>query len=214
MGVEWIAGILVALAIACAVGAVILFMGASWLLQWLRGTAGIVLAGIAAWCVLFAASLFGYQQFPPEAPLATVSFEQESPQQWDVTVAEANGDVRRYTLLGDLWQLDVRLLRFAGPLGIPPSFRLERLSGRYLTLEDQQEKDVSEHVLLPEPFLGFDIWQRAHDNGSLLLDATRAAVVLMPAADGAIYEVRMADTGLVVGAGNSVAESALRPARN
>lgn len=214
MGVELIAGILIVLAIICMCGAAILFFGDRWLIQWLRGTAGFLLAGSALWLVLFAASLFSYQQVSAgETPMATLSFENVGTQAWMVTVAESNGDRRQFRVQGDLWQLDVRMLRYAGLLSalqVTPSFRLERLTGRYLSLEDQADKEHSDHLLLPEPVLGYDLWQRAHDNGSLLLEATRSSIVLLPMAEGAIFEIRLGDPGLAVTPANSVAEDALR----
>ena len=213
MGVEVIAGILVVVAIACVGGAAFLFFGESWLLQWLRGTAGLLLAGIALYLVLFAAGLFGYQQVRSDAPMATISLERTGNQVYMATVAEANGDRRQFELRGDLWQLDVRLLRYAGLLsmfGGEPSFRLEKLSSRYITVEDEETKDHSEYGLLPESFLGFDVWQRASDNGSWMVSASRSAVVLVPATDGAIYDLVLVDDKLTVSAANSAAEQALR----
>lgn len=214
MSVEWVAGLLVVVAIACLGGAAFLFFRETWFLQWLRGTAGLLLVAFALYASLFAGSLFGYQQVAGDKPLASVSFEKEGPQSWNVTVAEPNGDRRVYEMLGDLWQLDVRLLRYTGIGGIfgtPPSFQLERLSSRYLSVEDQAAKDHSDYMLLPAPFLGFDLWQRASDNGSLLVDAARSNVTLVPIADGAIYEVGLdEDTGLTLRAANSVAEDALK----
>lgn len=213
MGVEWIAGTLIVLAVACVIGATVLFLGASWLVQWLRGTAGVLLVVIAGYFVLFSASLFSYQQVSGVSPLATVSFERNDVQNWAVTVAEANGNRRQFNLLGDLWQLDVRLLRYAGPLsafGANPLFQLEQLSGRYITMEDQQEKDRSEFRLSPGSFLGYDLWTRVHEGGSLMIDASRSSLVLVPIADGAIYEVRLDERGLALAAANSVAEDALR----
>lgn len=213
MGVEWIAVILVLVAVACLGGAAFLFFGDSWLMQWLRGTAGLLLAGSALYLVLFSASLFGYQQVRSDVPMATISFERKGNQLWMATVAESNGDRRQFELRGDLWQLDVRMLRYAGLLsvfGAQPSFRLERLASRYVTLEDEQDKDHNEHDLLPTSFFGFDVWQRAHQHGSLMINATRSALVLMPAADGAIFELRMVEDRLSAGAANSAAEQALR----
>lgn len=213
MGVEWVAGILIVLALLFVAGAVVLFLGKEWLMQWLRGTAGVVLVLLAGHMTLVSASLFGYQQVPAGAPLATLSFERNGPQDWMVTISEANGDQRRFNVLGDLWQLDVRLLNYVGLLSlleVNPSFRLERLSGRYLSLEDEQQKDHTNHNLMPEPFLGYDIWERTERHGSLMLNATRSSLVLVPIAEGAIFEVGFGDRGLILTPANSAAETALR----
>ena len=43
-----------------------------------------------------------------------------------------------------------------------------------------------------------------------MIDASRSSLVLVPIADGAIYEVRLNERGLTLAAANSVAEEALR----
>lgn len=214
MSVEWVAGLLVVVAIACLGGTAFLFFRESWLIQWLRGTAGLLLAALAFYLALVAASLFTYQAVADSKPLATVSFENAGPQAWQVTIAEPNGDRRSYEVLGDLWQLDVRLLRYSGIgalFGTSPSFQLERISGRYLSVEDESSKDHSDYMLATEPFLGFDLWQRAADHGSLIVDALRSNVALVPMAEGAIFEVTLGeDDVLELRAANSAAEDALK----
>ncbi len=214
MSVEWVAGLLVVVAIACLGGTAFLFFRESWLIQWLRGTAGLLLAALAFYLALVAASLFTYQAVSASQPLATVSFENAGPQTWQVTIAEANGDRRSYEVLGDLWQLDVRLLRYSGIgaiFGTSPSFQLERVAGRYLSVEDESSKDHSDYLLAPQPFLGFDLWQRAADRGSLIVEATRSNVALVPMAEGAIFEVTLGEEDVLsLRAANSAAEQALK----
>jgi len=199
MGVEWVAGLMVLFAIVALAGAaVVFFRDRSWFLQWLRGTAGFVLLAVSVYLSLLAGSLFAYQQSSDGLPLATVSFVANGPQAWDVTVTEANGTSRVFELNGDLWEMDVRLLRYSGIgsiFGTSPSFQVERLAGRYLSLEDQQNKDVTEYNLLDEPLFGFDIWERAQEGGSLFVTPTRSGLRLLPVVDGAIVEVILDEGG-------------------
>ncbi|MFZ5755798.1 MAG: hypothetical protein ACOY3X_02720 [Pseudomonadota bacterium] len=217
MGVEWVAGLLVVFAVLCLGGAAWLFFRETWFLQWLRGTAGFLLAAAALYAVLIAASLFKYQGVRSDVPMATLSFENMAPQQWRITIAESNGDRRVHELQGDLWQLDVRLLRYKG-LGAmfdtPPSFELERLSGRYFSLEDEAAKDHGDFLLVTRPALGFDMWESTYENGSAIAEASRTNVSMVPAADGAIFELRMGETGLAVVPANSAAEDALKSVGN
>lgn len=215
MSVEWVAGLLVVLAVVALGGAALLFFrGEAWLMQWLRGTAGVLLASLALYLVFIAASLFSYLPAPDTDPLATLSFQKSGEQSWNVTVAEPDGSARVYDLKGELWQLDVRLLRHTGLGGIfstGPSYQLERLTGRYLAEEDEASKDHSEHRLVSDPFLGYDIWQQASEHGSFLVTGVRSGVSLVPAADGAIFGVALDEEGLLaLKAMNSVAEDALK----
>lgn len=199
MGVEWVAGLMVLIAIvALAAAAVIFFRDRSWFLQWLRGTAGFVLLAVSVYMSLLAGSLFAYQKTTDGLPLATVSMVANGPQAWDVTVTEANGTSRVFEVYGDLWEMDVRLLRYSGIgsiFGTSPSFQIERLAGRYLSLEDQQSKDLTEYNLLTEPVLGFDVWERAQASGSLFVTPASSGLRLLPAVDGAIVEVILDESG-------------------
>lgn len=213
MGVEWVAGLLILLAVLSLGGAAFLFFRETWFLQWLRGSAGFLLVLAALYAVLVAASLFKYQTVPADAPMAVLSFESTGDQRWRVTIAESNGDRRVHELLGDLWQLDVRLLRYRGvgaAFGTPPSFELERLAGRYLALEDEAEKDHADFQLGSRSVLGYDLWQAAADDGSMLVEATRSNVAMVPIADGAIFELRLTEDRLGVTPANSAAEDALK----
>lgn len=214
MSVEWVAGLLIAIAVVALGGATWLFFRETWFMQWLRGMAGFLLVGFALYLTLLAASLFNFQPVPVTgAPMATVSFEADGAQKWRVTIAEANGDRRVYDLLGDLWQLDVRLLRYRGiasVFGTGPSFELERLAGRYLSVEDEARKDHADFQLVGSAFLGFDLWESAADHGSLIVDPVRSNIALVPAADGAIFEIRLGENGLELTPANSAAEDALK----
>lgn len=213
MGVEWVAGLLVLVAVICLGSAAFLFFRDSWFIQWLRGSAGFLLVAGAIYAVLVAASLFQYQVVPAQAPMAVVSFENVGLQRWRVTIAESNGDRRVHELLGDLWQLDVRMLRYHGIgalLGTPPSFELERLSGRYISVEDEANKDHADFQLVTRSVLGYDLWSRAAANGSMLVEATRSNVAMVPIMDGAIFELRLNNDHLAVKPANSAAEDSLR----
>lgn len=213
MSVEWVAGLMVLIAILALGGAALLFFrDRNWFMQWLRGTAGFLLVAIALYLTLLAGSLFAYQPAASDVPLASVSFVANGPQKWDATLSEANGTTRVFELQGELWELDVRLLRYTGIGGIfgtQPSFQLERLAGRYLALEDETSKDKSEYSLLSEPVMGFDVWERAKAGGSLFVTPTRSKVALIPVVDGAIFEIILDENGLLaVRPANSVAEDA------
>src|SRR5690606_18007481 len=85
----------------------------SWLLGWLRGTTGLLVLAAAAVTGLVAWDVCTYRALPEEAPVATLSFEADGAQRYQVRI-EQGGEVRFVTLEGDLWQLDARILRWKG----------------------------------------------------------------------------------------------------
>jgi len=170
-----------------------------WVMQWLKGTAGLVLILAAVYFSLFALNLFSYQALTRETPVATVSFREVAPQVFSVTVAQPDGTNTQYELKGELWQLDARIIKWKGLFalfGFSPGYQLDRISGRYLSLEDELslERTVYE---VKNPAIGFDIWKSAQDGWSLMVDASYGSATYLPMANGAIFEVTLSNTGLV-----------------
>ncbi|MBZ2187978.1 hypothetical protein K8B33_02615 [Alcanivorax sp. JB21] len=161
-----------------------------WLLQWLKGTAGLAMLVAAVYLSLLALNLYSYDELNPDAPLATVSFRELAPQSFVATVAVPGAESHDYALRGDLWQLDTRVLRWKGLLalfGARPGYQLEQIQGRYLALEDERSRERVRHVIYSPPVF-FDIWQGASE-GSMLLSASTLSAAFLPMADGAIFEI-------------------------
>ena len=189
--------------------AVRLWLRQPWLRQWLRGTTGIVLLvlsvalGVAVW------DLRSYRTAIEERPLATVSVYERGPQEYDLTLSYPDGDEARFILHGDQWQLDVRLLTWSGPLlvlGKESLYRLDRLSGRYLSLEQERTSPRSIYSLSESS--GFDVWSWLR-NFNLWLDADFGSAVYMPMENGAVFSVVRTGKGLVARPVNDVAEEAI-----
>ena len=125
----------------------IILLRTEWLLQWLKGTAGLLLIALAVYFSLFSLNLFSYQQLSRETPLLTVSFRELGPQSYVATLAQQEAGNVDYQLRGDLWRVDARVIRWKGIfalLGFQSGYQLERVQGRYLTLEDERNKEASE----------------------------------------------------------------------
>jgi hypothetical protein len=142
-----------------------------------------------------------------------------------------------FEMSGDEWRLDVRTLIWTGraaQLGLPDSFRLDRLSGRYLrTVLADEVAPASSSSAVPasasppaaEPTLaarvpasfalsdedeaGEDIWAQARTESGWKahIDARHAYGPWLPLADGARYEVAIARK-----AGETAAVLEVRPA--
>ena len=51
-----------------------------WVLQWLKGTAGLLLVVLAIYMSVFALNLYGYKEYAQEVSVATVSFRESGDQ--------------------------------------------------------------------------------------------------------------------------------------
>ena len=117
-------------------------------------------------------------------------------------------------LEGDLWQLDARLLDWKGLaalIGLQSGYRLEKLSGRFLAIEQQQTARHARVDLAHSPY-GIDLWRwmRLSQRDLFLFDPEAARVTYLPIADGAVFAVSLSPTGLLAKPMNSVAEQALK----
>ena len=126
---------------------------------------------------------------------------------------EQGKETRTVMLEGDLWQLDLNLLRWKslaeliGLESVSPGAALRR----YLAVEQQ---NLARHgrVVLGEKPLGMDIWQSLQlgQRDMYLVEAQALRVDYMPIADGASYAVELAPTGLLARPLNAAATEALK----
>src|SRR5688572_6561642 len=111
-----------------------------WFFGWLRGMWGIALVMIGLTLGLSAFDLYSYQQIVEEKTVATISFEKLGPQRYNAVLVDSSGRENRYELAGDQWQLDARVIKWPNALaavGVKPGFRLDRISGRYYSLDQE-----------------------------------------------------------------------------
>lgn len=191
--------LILALCLALALVGALILIRQTWFIQWLRGTAGLVLVLAAVYFTLFAVNLFSYHQLTREQPVATVSFKQVSPQVFAATVSQPDGSSAQYELNGDLWQLDARIIKWKGVFalfGFEPGYQLDRISGRYLTLEDELSRERTVYEVA-KPAIGLDVWKSAYKGWSLMIDASYGSATYLPMAEGAIFEVTLGNSGLV-----------------
>jgi len=209
-GLAWFTGLLALLALFIA--ARILF-APNWFLAWLRGTAGLAFLALALLIGVIAYDLRSYDPQVQDKPLVTLSFSADGPQRYRVNLLEG-GEEREVTLEGDLWQLDARLLGWKGLaalIGLQPGYRLEKLSGRFLAIEQQQSARFA-RVALAESPNGIDLWRwlRLGQRDLFLFEPQAARVTYLPIADGAVFSVSLGPTGLMAQPMNQVAQQALK----
>lgn len=208
-GLAWATALLAVLAIWIA--GRILF-NRQWFLGWLRGTCGLAFLGLAALIGVLAYDLSSYKAIPQGKPLATLSFKADGPY-YQVNVLEGSQE-RSLTLEGDLWQLDARFLQWKGLaalIGLQPGYRLEKLSGRFLAIEQQSLAQHARVALARSPY-GIDLWRwlRLGQHDLFIFDAQARRVTYLPIADDAVYSINLTPAGLLAEPMNQAAKQALQ----
>ncbi|MGN2247240.1 hypothetical protein ACFWZ3_11155 [Frateuria sp. GZRR35] len=154
----------------------------------------VLLAG-AGW------SLRGYRLLGEEAPVVSVDARILSPQRWALTLTWPDGQRRDVALAGDAWRIEALVLKWKLPAvlaGLPPLYRLDRLSGRYddpademsamRTVVDFREAGDGDLITLA----------RAHPDWLPMVDTVYGSGAYLPLVDGGHYTVSLMRTGALV----------------
>lgn len=212
MAYEWITGIFLIACIVFLVIGIATLARKHWILAWVRGTSGILCLLLALLFGLLSINLFSYQRLTAETPVATLSFEQQDNQAFGVSVVLPQGGERKFRVAGDLWQVDAKIIKWHGlfsALGFVPGYKLDRLQGRYIALEDERTLERTVYAL-SEPDIGFDLWQTIQSSEWLpWVDAVYGSATYLPMADGAIFSISLSHSGLVARPMNDRAELAV-----
>lgn len=167
----------------------------------------------AALMFVIATNLYTYARLTNEEPVADLIFKSTGPQRYQATLIRSpSGQMQVFAVNGDEWQLDARVLKWRGwatMLGMDAQYRLERLNGRYLDIE--QERTAPRTVYGLSEALEHDLWKWAVDHPTWLpfVDATYGSATFLPMSDGARYRVTMSQTGLLARPMNTTAVDAV-----
>lgn len=178
------------------------------------GTAlgGLLLLAVAACVFIVSLNLHTYARLTYEQPVAELVFEARGPQRYRATLTQIpSGEMQMFILAGDEWQLDARVLKWQGwanLLGFDAQYRLERVSGRYRDIEQERNAERTVYGLSENP--GVDLWVLSSKYPRWLpfVDAVYGSATYLPMADGARFEVKMTQSGLIARPVNEAAHEA------
>jgi hypothetical protein len=177
-----------------------------------HGISALALFLIAALLFVVSLNLRTYQRLTGEAPAGELQFAKVGPHQYNGVLTYPGGEVAYFPLSGDEWQIDARILKWtaiANLIGFDTAFRLERISGRYSSIEDERSQPRTVYGLHPPSEL--DLWELVHDYHRWLpwFDASYGSATYLPMADGALYEIKVSPSGLLARPLNQAARNAV-----
>lgn len=171
-------------------------LAASWraLLCLLGLALTLLLAGTGA-------ALRGYRLLDQETPVVEIEAHILSPQRWALTLTWPDGSTRQAQLAGDDWRIEAVVLKWKLPAmlaGMPPLYRLDRLSGRY--------DDPAQEMNAPRTVIGFgeagsfDLLNLRKNYPQWLpeVDAVYGSGAFLPLVDQGHYSVSLMRTGALV----------------
>jgi len=172
---------------------------------------GLVFLLLASSSFLLASNLHTYQRLTFEQEIAEVTFERLNEQEYRAEIKGIGSDFQKVVnLKGDEWQLDTQVL--------DANYRLHRISGRYIDINDEKNNPRSVYSLVQKQELpagieneNLDLWRLAHKYRDWMnwVDAAYGSAVFLPMTDSAKYSVAISRTGLIARPVNKEARTAV-----
>jgi len=159
-----------------------------------------LIAGAALGAVV-AAGLSGYRALTREDLAATVHTTPTGPQAFEVRIALPDGSEANYTLAGDQFAVEARILKWhpwANLLGLHTAYELDRVTGRYVNIDDERRRPRTVFPLAPPHRVDLFAWRARLPWIAPLVDAEYGSSTFTRGDLLATYEVRVSTTGLLV----------------
>jgi hypothetical protein len=178
----------------------------------LNGATGLVFILLSACAGLVTANLRTYQRLNYEQPAGELQLTRTADREFDAVLTYPDGQRADFALRGDEWQIDSRVLKwraFANLLGFDAAYRLERIGGRYSRVTDELSQARTAYDLNPPQRM--DLWDLVHRYHGWVpwVDALYGSATFLPMADGALYEIKVSQSGLVSRPLNQAARDAV-----
>ena len=169
-------------------------------------------AALGTAAVLLFVSYLGYQRLTAEQLVGVIEFSRSANEEYTARLMVDGQLDRLFTLRGDEWQLDARVLTWKPPatiLGLEPVYQLERISGRYTSVDRERSEPRSVHALAEERKL--DLWNLARSFPKFTpgMDAYYGTATYLPMADGARFRVTISRDALIARPINDFAREAV-----
>jgi len=185
----------------------------------LYGLQGTMIFLLLVIILLIFSNLNTYQRLTYEDDIAEVLIRKLGRQKYQLVLIYSQGseqvkEPEYYSLYGDEWQLDTRVIKWKGwanIIGLDSYYQLDRLSGRYTNIQQANTSLASAYQLTGEQ-KGMSIWKLKSLMKSKLpfLDAYYGQSIFVPMRDGAKFSVGISQAGLVVRPVNDSAIQALQ----
>jgi hypothetical protein len=172
-----------------------------FLLMGLSLLVAVLCLSLAGLCATVQVAVQGYRALTREEVAAVVETRSTGPQTFVATFDFPDGRSATYSLAGDELYVDAHILKWkpiANVLGLHTAYELDRVAGRYATLEDEQERPRSVFSLAADKPVDMFHLRRRFWLFRPVLDTEYGSATFVPADRPATYELRVSTTGLLI----------------
>ncbi len=147
-------------------------------------------------------NLYTYQRLTSEKPIAQLTFTPVSEQVFDATLRLGNFcEENVYRIYGDEWRIDSQFLKWkswATLFGLDAMYRIDRLSGRYTNINDENSKTHSAHNLKTESTLDLSKIAERYQNEFPPVDTIYGSSAYQKMKPNILYTVFAAQSGILI----------------
>jgi hypothetical protein len=162
---------------------------------------GLAVTAVGALATTVAVGIHGYQAFTRETVAARISVTPSGPQRFDARVKFADGREAGFVIAGDELYVDAHILKWkplANLLGVHTAYELDRIAGRYRSVEQERKAIRTVYPLaVPKVLDLFDL-RGKYAWLAPLVDAEYGSASFVPVTRPAELEVRVSTTGLLI----------------
>jgi hypothetical protein len=162
---------------------------------------GLAVTALGLLATVVSVGMRGYQALTREEVAARITVKPSAPQRFDAQVKFADGRTAGYVIAGDELYVDAHILKWkpiANVLGLHTAYDLDRIAGRYRSVEQERTALRTVYPLgAPRALDLFDLRKRS---GWLapLYDAEYGSASFVPVDRPMELEVRVSTTGLLL----------------
>ena len=162
---------------------------------------GLVVLFAALSIVLLTATVYTYDRLSGETLIAELRFDPTGDRQYVAHLRTGDRcDERSFPLFGDQWRVDAEFLKWkywALLLGLDSQYRLDRLEGRYRSVEDQNTQPNVAHGLSQRTAVNVVELAESLGSWNFLLDATYGSSTYQDIDVEDVYHVYRTQTGII-----------------
>ena len=162
---------------------------------------GLAVAAIGLAATAVSLGMRGYRALTHEEVAAHITVKPSAPQRFDALVRFPDGRSTGFVIAGDEVYVDAHILKWkpiANVLGLHTAYELDRIAGRYRSVEQERAGLRTVYPLGEKPVL--DLFKLRHRNAWLapLFDAEYGSASFVPVDRAMELEVRVSTTGLLI----------------
>ncbi|MET1256602.1 hypothetical protein [Aliikangiella maris] len=150
---------------------------------------------------LFMLGTQGYQALTQEELVANIEVTPTSEQTYYARLLFLDGTQQVYLLNGDELLVDAYILKWkpwANILGLHTAYRLERVSGRYQDIQQEQNKPRTVFALNSHAGGGLAEWRKNYQSLSFLVDVEHGSASFVSAQQAQQYQLLVSSSGLII----------------